>query len=295
MGQAERGPRTKGVRGPRSADGALGRDALRFHGRDLLDLRRRCRGRIDAVQFANHVRDEIALVLGLRLLDQLAHPLSSLLLIDAFPDEHHHVRRRRLLMEDVLASDAQPLEHLPVRARALTGLNALAELTPFPRFRDRENLHGKRVCLHVLLPSLRGEPGRVLSLHQAYVASRKGASGPRRLPRRSQRSHHPSCDPTISPTACGVRPIPIEARSARGAFLDAEPSEGRSEPAVLTDTWRASRMASRTDGGPRVLRAKGVEWPYVHPHGEDPQVAPARQDVLASPGRAKHAVDGAEE
>src|SRR6266536_3407627 len=123
----------------------------------------------------------------------------------------------------------------------------------------------------------------------------KGASGPRRLPRRSQRNLHPSCDPTISPTACGVRPVPIEARSAREAFLDAEPSEGGSEPAVLTDTWRASRMASRTDGGPRVLRAKGVEWPYVQPHGEDPQVAPARQDVLASPGRAKHAVGGAEE
>src|SRR5436190_2636303 len=71
-------------------------------------------------------------------------------------------------------------------------------------------------------------------------------------------------------------------QSARGAFLDAEPSEGRSEPAVLTDTWRASRMASRTDGGPRVLCEKRVAWPYVHPHGEDPQVAQARQDVLAS-------------
>src|SRR2546423_13659452 len=201
MGPAERGPRTKGVRGPRSADGALGRDALRFHGRDLLDLRRRCRGRIDAVQFANHVRDEIALVLGLRLLDQLAHPLSSLLLIDTFPDEYHHVRCRRLLMEDVLASDAQPLEHLPVRARALTGLNALAELAPFPRLRDRENLHGKRVvCLHVLLPSLRGEnPDGFSRYTKPLWQVGKGASGPRRLPRRSQRNLHPSCDPTISP------------------------------------------------------------------------------------------------
>jgi hypothetical protein len=50
-----------------------------------------------------------------------------------------------------------------------------------------------------------------------------------------------------------------------------------------------SRMASRTDAGPRVLHAKGVEWPHVQPHGEDPQVAPPRQEVLASPGREKTA------
>src|SRR5439155_23115496 len=121
------------------------------------------------------------------------------------------------------------------------------------------------------------------------------ASGPRRLPRRSQRNLHPSSDPTISPNCVWGAPGPDRGWSARAAFLDAEPSEGGSEPAVLTDTWRTSRMASRTDCGPRVLRAKGVEWPYVQPHGEDPQVAPARQDVLASPGRAKHAVGGAEE
>ena len=46
---------------------------------------------------------------------------------------------------------------------------------------------------------------------------------------------------------------------------------------------------------PSVSRAKGIEWPHVQPHGEDPQVAPARQEVLASPGRAKTRVGGGSE
>src|SRR5437763_6403657 len=142
-------------------------------------------------------------------------------------------------------------------------------------------LGGRTRTGSLVTPGLWGKPEREL---RGLDGFREGLSATSTL----------AAIPRSRRTAYGVRPAPIEARSARGGFSRCRAERG-SEPAVLTDTWRASRMASRTDGGPRVLRAKGVEWPYVQPHGEDPQVAPARQDVLASPGRAKNAVGGAEE
>jgi hypothetical protein len=43
-----------------------------------------------------------------------------------------------------------------------------------------------------------------------------------------------------------------------------------------------------------VSRSKGIEWPHVQSHGEDPQLAPPRQEVLASPGRRKRAREAAQ-
>src|SRR5436309_2867775 len=168
----------RALRSPRVRSGG---DALRFHGGDFFDLRRRCRGRVDPVKLANDVRDEVALVLGLRLLDQLAHPLSSLLLVDALPNEDHHVGIRRPLMEDVLAADAEPAEHLPVRARALPRVDAVAELTPLPRLRDREDLHGKCVHIHETPTSLHWleNPDGFSRCTKPSVAVGKGASEPR--------------------------------------------------------------------------------------------------------------------
>src|SRR5438067_1506491 len=76
----------------------------------------------------------------------------------------------------------------------------------------------------------------------------KGASGPRRLPRRSQRNLHPSCDPTISPNCvlgCARPRSRLGQREA--ALLDAEPSEGVNRPFSQTRggpvTWLLEPMA----------------------------------------------------
>jgi hypothetical protein len=46
-------------------------------------------------------------------------------------------------------------------------------------------------------------------------------------------------------------------------------------------SWESPRGHNFAYGNRGLALTKGVQWPNEQPHGEDPQVAPARQEVLA--------------
>jgi Leucine-rich repeat (LRR) protein len=55
---------------------------------------------------------DIPLVLGLRVLHQIGQQFRRAVLLDAFPDQQHHIPGRARLMADVLPLDTQPPHHL---------------------------------------------------------------------------------------------------------------------------------------------------------------------------------------
>ena len=64
----------------------------------------------------------IPLVLGAWVLHQVGQQLGHAVLLNAFPDQHHHIASRARLMADVLPLDAQPpLAMLSTHARHSSG------------------------------------------------------------------------------------------------------------------------------------------------------------------------------
>jgi hypothetical protein len=69
-------------------------------------------------------------MVGLRVLDHLAQCGSSLFLLDAFSDEHHHVAAWRRLLKDALTRNAEPSQHLRVGLGSLARRDFIREPSP---------------------------------------------------------------------------------------------------------------------------------------------------------------------
>ena len=58
------------------------------------------------MKIGDHISGDVPLVLGLRVLHQVSEQLEHAVLLNAFPDQHHHIASRARLMADVLPLDA---------------------------------------------------------------------------------------------------------------------------------------------------------------------------------------------